>query len=67
MSPILLGPSVDGYIVAVCGSASLQCVALFYIVLQCFAMCSQCVTAYLNYNPEEVSFVNEPSIGKDFF
>ena len=30
-------------------------------------MCLQCVTAYLIYNPEEVSFVNEPSIGRDFF
>ena len=61
-----LGPFVNGCVVAVCCSVLLQWVALFYSVLQCFAMCLQCVTAYLNYTPEEVSFVNEPSMGKDF-
>jgi len=67
MSPIFLGPFVNGCVVPVCCSVLLQCVALFYSVLQCLAMCLQCVTAYLNYNPEKVYSVNEPSIGRDFF
>ena len=56
---------MNGCVVAVRCSVLLQCVALFYSVLQCFAICLQCVTAY--YNSEEVSFVNEPSMGRDFF
>ena len=67
MSPIFLGPFVNWCVVAVCCRVLLQCVALFYGVLQCFAMCLQCVTVYLNYNPEKVYSVNEPSIGRDFY